>query len=45
MKLGIQIYQISIIPGNSIETGADREISIYLNDLDPDKAIDLYVRF
>lgn len=31
--------------GNSIETGADREISIYLNDLDPDKAIDLYVRF
>lgn len=31
--------------GNSIETGADREISIYLNDLDPDNAIDLYVRF
>lgn len=31
--------------GNSIETGADREISIYLNDLDSDKAIDLYVRF
>ena len=31
--------------GNSIETGADKEISIYLNDLDPDNAIDLYVRF
>lgn len=31
--------------GNSIETGADSKISIYLNNLDPDNAIDLYVRF
>lgn len=30
--------------GNSIETGADSKISIYLNNLDPDNAIDLYVR-
>lgn len=31
--------------GNSIETGADREVSIYLNDITSDKAIDFYVRF